>query len=123
MEHLWQIQHSYLIPLLPLIGAIISGFFGARWLKGNSHWPLWIGVGASAIMSLTLLFSVLGLQKGHDAPHAAAEHSAAADSSHVETLSATRTLFHWITAGDDDAAGTKKFFDIPAAFFFDPLTV
>ena len=61
MEHLWPIEHAYLIPLLPLIGAAISGFLGARWLKGNSHWPIWIGVGCSAILSLWLLFEMLGL--------------------------------------------------------------
>ena len=51
---------SYLIPLLPLIGAVISGFLGAKWLKGKSHWPIWIGVGISAVLSLTLLFGMLG---------------------------------------------------------------
>ena len=37
-------EYSFLIPLFPLIGAAISGFFGARWLKGQSHWPVWIGL-------------------------------------------------------------------------------
>jgi proton-translocating NADH-quinone oxidoreductase chain L len=49
------LSHSYLIPLLPLIGAVISGFFGARWLRGQSHWPIWIGVGISAVLSIILL--------------------------------------------------------------------
>ena len=44
MEHLFAIKFAWLIPLLPLLGAAVSGFFGARWLKGNSHWPIWIGV-------------------------------------------------------------------------------
>src|ERR1044071_806144 len=59
MESLFAINHSYLIPLLPLLGAAIAGFFGARWLKGNSHWPIWLGVGASAILSITLLLGVI----------------------------------------------------------------
>src|SRR3954464_9042891 len=63
MEHLWQVQYSFLIPLLPLAGAIIAGFLGARFLKQHSHWPIWIGVGISAIISITLLFSTLGLWK------------------------------------------------------------
>src|SRR6478672_3480239 len=60
------IQNSWLIPLLPLIGAIIAGFFGVRYLRGNSHWPIWIGVGISAVLSLTLLFGMLGKVGGHE---------------------------------------------------------
>src|SRR3712207_2242924 len=54
------IEHSYLIPLLPLIGAAAAGFFGARHLRHNSHWPIWIGVGASAVLSIVLLLGMLG---------------------------------------------------------------
>ena len=123
MEHLWQIQHSYLIPLLPLIGAAIAGFFGARWLKGNSHWPIWLGVGASAILSITLLFSMLGLWKPaeHHASNAAAERSEAADHS-ATSLTYTKVFYNWITAGNPDAPGTSKFFNATAGFLFDPLT-
>src|SRR3954447_13777901 len=81
MEHLFSIQHSYLIPLLPLIGAAVAGFFGAKWLKGQSHWPIWLGVGASAVMSLTLLFGLIGrahaweeYEKKHAGPAEAAKH-------------------------------------------------
>ncbi len=58
------IAHSWLIPLLPLIGAAIAGFFGAKWLKGQSHWPVWIGVGISAVLSLTLLVNMLARAHG-----------------------------------------------------------
>ena len=61
--HLPALQYLWLIPVLPLVGAAISGFFGARWLKQQSHWPIWIGVGASAVISISLLFSMLGLWK------------------------------------------------------------
>ena len=44
---LFAVKYSYLIPLLPLLGAMIAGFFGAKILQGQSHWPIWIGVGAS----------------------------------------------------------------------------
>src|SRR4051812_13778480 len=60
------IQNSYLIPLLPLIGAVLAGFFGVRYLRGKSHWPIWIGVGISAVLSLTLLFGMLGKVGGHE---------------------------------------------------------
>src|SRR4051812_37801817 len=60
MESLFAVKFSYLIPLFPLIGAIAAGFGGARWLKQNSHWPIWIGVGLSALLSFALLFGMLG---------------------------------------------------------------
>jgi NADH-quinone oxidoreductase subunit L len=87
------IRHSYLIPLLPLLGAAVAGFFGARYLKGNSHWPIWIGVGGSALLSFTLLFGMIGRWHAHEgrehpggagsatpqaAEHAAPAHAAAA---------------------------------------------
>ncbi|MBC8107670.1 MAG: NADH-quinone oxidoreductase subunit L [Anaerolineae bacterium] len=91
------IQYSLLIPLLPLIGAVIAGFFGARWLKGNSHWPIWIGVGISALLSIWLMFSMLG-----------ASHHAEGS-----TISAVKNCFTWIEAGN---------FKANWGYFFDPLT-
>src|SRR5215203_378290 len=91
------IQYSLLIPLLPLLGAIIAGFFGARWLKGNSHWPIWIGVGISAVLSIWLLASMLG------AAHHAEE----------STLSGFKNWFTWLQAGS---------FKANWGYFFDPLT-
>ncbi len=98
MDHLFSIQHSYLIPLLPLLGAAVAGFFGARFLKQQSHWPIWLGVGASAVLSVWLLVDMLGLwaQMG--------EHA---------DLSCVQTWYHWITAGN---------FNANVGFYFDPLT-
>ena len=59
------LHYPYLIPLLPLIAAVISGFFGARFLKGQSHWPIWIGVGISAFFSLSLLAWALNQEPKH----------------------------------------------------------
>ena len=53
-------DYSFLIPLLPLVGAVISGFFGARWLRQRSHWPIWITVGVSAFLSIGLLLATIG---------------------------------------------------------------
>src|SRR6202451_1566539 len=61
MDALFAVKYSYLIPLLPLIGAIIAGALGAKILRGQSHWPIWIGVAISAIISLSLLFGIIGL--------------------------------------------------------------
>jgi NADH-quinone oxidoreductase subunit L len=115
MEHLFPIQYSYLIPLLPLVGAAIAGFFGAKWLKGLSHWPIWIGVGISAILSIVLLFGVLNLNK---------EHAEAAPSKDAASnpMAVSVNWYSWIPAGDSSKAGTKDFFNIPAGFFFDTLT-
>jgi hypothetical protein len=60
MNDLWQIQYSFLIPLLPLMGACVAGFFGAKWLKQQSHWPIWLGVGGSAVISVSLLLAMIG---------------------------------------------------------------
>ncbi len=51
---------SWLIPLLPLIAAAVAGFAGKRVLGGRSHWPIWIGVGGSAVLSLAILVAMLG---------------------------------------------------------------
>src|SRR5439155_8487067 len=52
---IFPVHYSWLIPLAPLVGAIISGFFGAKWLKQQSHWPIWLGVGLSAVLSVCLI--------------------------------------------------------------------
>ncbi len=88
------INHSYLIPLLPLLGAIIAGFFGHHLLKGKAHLPIWIGVGGSLALSLTIL---LGMLWGSDP----ARFSHAID------------FYNWISAGS---------FTATAGFYFDPLT-
>jgi NADH-quinone oxidoreductase subunit L len=127
MEHLFAIQHAWLIPLLPLIGAAIAGFGGARWLKGNSHWPIWIGVGLSALISFSLLIGMLGLW------HPGAEKQ--------EKLERNVVLFDWISAGEMitvpvyNEAGEPRLeeggkpltkqvpkFNAEAGFFFDSLT-
>src|SRR5271154_4103778 len=89
------IAHSYLIPLLPLLGAAIAGFFGAKWLKGQSHWPIWLGVGAAAVMSITLLFGMISANSG------------------AVPYSKVQDYYEWVAAGN---------FSAKAGFFFDPLT-
>ena len=48
------VSYSWLIPLLPLLGAAVAGFLGAKYLRGQSHWPIWLGVGGSAVISLVI---------------------------------------------------------------------
>src|SRR6476660_8315485 len=99
----WVITHSYLIPLLPLIGAAISGFFGARWLKGQSHWPIWIGVGIAAVMSFVLLFGMIGEAHGAEGP-----------------IGHVVNWYRWIDVGSPTAGNSE--FKAEAGAFFDPLT-
>src|SRR5439155_24180045 len=103
MEHLFAIKFAWLIPLLPLLGAAVSGFFGARWLKGNSHWPIWIGVGCSAILSFALLFGMLGLWR----------HGGEG------SLAYNRVFFNWITAGEPSNKPGDQFCNYQAASYFD----
>lgn len=114
MNDLWIVQHSYLIPLLPLIAAGVAGFFGAKFLKGQSHWPIWLGVGASAVLSIALLFQTVGLMG-----HGGVDHSAAPV---AHTVSTVKSFFTWIEAGTP-GAGVGQYLNVAAGFFFDPLTV
>jgi NADH-quinone oxidoreductase subunit L len=96
MADLFAVKYSWLIPLLPLIGAAISGFLGARYLKQMSHWPIWLSVGASAILSFTILFGMLGVP---------AEGRAAVNAAHrSQTFPRAHSVhwFSWITAGGSD---------------------
>src|SRR5438067_1147042 len=120
----WVVDHSWLIPLLPLIGAGLAGFFGARWLKQQSHWPIWIGVGLSAVMSICLLVGMT-----HHAPTEQAQRTDEVGAQKSEpTLSVSRDWFTWIQAGDPQAeakfaAGeTPSFFKATTGALFDPLT-
>lgn len=87
---------SILIPLLPLAGAIASGFFGEKYLKRNSHWPIWIGVGGAAILSFIMLFCMMG------------------EVYHKHSVGYSFDYYTWIEAGR---------FKATVGFFFDPLTV
>ncbi|GMU21010.1 MAG: NADH dehydrogenase subunit L [Phycisphaerae bacterium] len=84
-----------LVPLLPLLGAVIVGLFGPRRLKGASHWPVILGI-AGALLVSGLIFGVVV--------------SAPDSQSHSNTY----RLFSWISP----APGL--WFDVN--FLIDPLT-
>src|SRR5438067_5753296 len=96
LKDIFPIHHAWLIPVAPLIGSILAGFFGAKWLKGKSHWPIWLGVGFSALLSFCLLAQML--QKWHGG---------------AENLTAVKNHFTWIDAGS---------FKAQWGYFFDSLT-
>ena len=139
------VHYSWLIPLLPLIGAACAGFFGAKFLKGQSHWPIWIGVGASALLSLTLLFTMFFSGSArHDeerggevdpAVAAAQENRPLMDGEAVADhfpLARSSKWYNWIAAGDPSAVGAgpsatplktgKGYFEVSAGAWIDPLT-
>ncbi|HXE19043.1 MAG TPA: NADH-quinone oxidoreductase subunit L, partial [Castellaniella sp.] len=125
MQDLFAVHYSYLIPLLPLIAACVSGFFGVRWLKEQSHWPIWIGVGISAILSLILLFGMFRLWGQGQALNPRQTQTTAAaqpgeEAHHV--LTATSKWFPWIQAGNEKKPGTIYYFEAWAGAFIDPLT-
>lgn len=95
MIEIFPVQHSYLIPLLPLVAAAVVLCLGAKVLKGASHWPIWLGVGGAAVLSLWML--VAGVTAGEGA-----------------RVSTQVPLFTWIEAGG---------FKADAAFWIDPLTM
>ncbi len=111
MDHRFAVQYSFLIPLLPLLGAMASGFFGARWLKGRSHWPIWISVLGSAVLSFMLLAAMVQVSS--------AEDGASGHGGHAQ-LSTSVKWFDWIIAGEpDDAGGVLR---AEAGAWLDPLT-
>jgi NADH-quinone oxidoreductase subunit L len=126
------IEHSWLIPLLPLIGAAIAGFFGAKWLKGQSHWPIWLGVGASAILSLTLLFGMLS--QSHDEDFSQSKDWFTwIDVGHANTEYRPSTIKHaegepanpgtWVDTDTGRSLGQAPVhFKVTAGAWFDPLT-
>jgi len=83
------LDHTYLIPLLPLIAAIVIGLFGAKFLKGASHWPVWISVGAAAALSLGLLFHTLS-------------NLQVSESGLSTPIKYLNPWFHWFSAGTGD---------------------
>src|SRR3954470_15243675 len=88
------VEYSFLIPLLPLLGAMVAGFFGAKWLRGQSHWPIWLGVGVSAVLSLTLVFGLIGrahARAGHEKQDNTHAGAAAKDARPGEAGHETRT--------------------------------
>lgn len=91
------IRWSILIPLLPLVGALVSGLLMTGRRKVLAHWPIWIGVGLAGVHSILLLAGMI-----------------------AETRSAggglvgfVQPYWTWLAAGD---------FSVQWGYFFDPLT-
>ena len=66
-------NYLWLIPVLPLLGSIITAVLGPRFLKTNSHWPCIITAGCSCLLSFLVLFAVMQSSEHHHAEESSAE--------------------------------------------------
>ena len=48
------VNNAWLVPFLPLAGGLTAAA-GGRWLRGQAHWPVIVGIGLSFLVSLGLL--------------------------------------------------------------------
>jgi proton-translocating NADH-quinone oxidoreductase chain L len=55
----------WLIPGLPLLGAVIAGFFGPRLLRERSHWPVVLGCVGACAVTLWALVTLIGMEHDH----------------------------------------------------------
>src|SRR6476660_5206719 len=100
--------YLWLIPALPLLAAVIA-FFGPRFLRGASHWPCWIAVAISCVLS----FFVLGAVKGLDevkppAREQAAEHAAPAPEHTGGKTEYVEKYYQWARIGNVDVGLTLR---------------
>ena len=105
-----------LIPALPLLAAIVTAILGPRLLRGQSHWPVILGTGASFVCALLLLADVRGqIDAGSTA--ATAETAATVGFQEVHTF--------WTWAHVPDAVPSAEGpgdFRIDVSLRADPLT-
>jgi len=117
------------LPFWPFIGAVFVGLMLAfGWQRKQAHWPVVLGVAASAILAIFLFFE-LGRTHAADAPTGAEAIAAAGhDGGDAGTFSVgaagarageTQTLFRWMSFGSRLAEMGRW---IEVNFFFDTLT-
>lgn len=85
---------AFLVPLFPLIGSIINGFFGLKIGKDRVSWVACVGPVLSFVVTLILLVSIFFHPEGTPYPE--------------------QSLFTWIAAGD---------FVVDFGFQIDPLSL
>ena len=54
----------WLIPGLPLLGAIVAAAFGPMWLRQKSHWPVVVGIGLASVVAIA--YGLMPLVNGAD---------------------------------------------------------
>jgi NADH-quinone oxidoreductase subunit L len=106
-----------LVPLLPLVAALVGVVFGRR-LGGWAHLPAVAGIGASAAISLMLLAGTAERVKSA---------SNDVDSATSVSVEGVTTLWQWATVDHPDLPAARPpaavgSFSIPVALRLDPLT-
>ena len=66
MQDFFAVQYSWLIPLPPHRRGGGGVCRARKWLKGRSYWPIWIGVGLAAIISISLIIQMAFAQPDKD---------------------------------------------------------
>jgi len=116
------------LPFWPLLGAILVGVLVACRAKTTlAHWPIILGVGASAILAVTLFFDLPGMMPHDQATPAAAEvaHDHAGDAHappEFQDHGLTYTVFNWISFGQEQSLNEANNQWITISFYFDGLT-
>ncbi|WP_428940700.1 NADH-quinone oxidoreductase subunit L [Fontivita pretiosa] len=114
MDKLFPVQHAYLIPLLPLAAAAVAGFACTGPRKRLAHWPIWISVLASAVLSVWVLLGMLEvIHHPEQYPQHAQAVQRASHTGALPAIYAVTNFYTWIAAGE---------FRASAGFLFDPLT-
>ena len=121
------------LPLWPLLGAMVAGLLIAvRTRPERAHWPVILGVAASAALGATLFFDLpQALQSVALAQHWKAEGSAADQAkdlyaavsgaeAHGAAPALTYTVYNWISLGERESHVQNHWFALD--FYFDGLT-
>jgi NADH-quinone oxidoreductase subunit L len=118
------VSQVWLVPLLPLLGALIAACAG-RWLKERAHWPVIAGIALSFLVSLSLLPHVGPAAVGHGGGGAGHETHGEAT---TRVKSTTVVVYRWLEAGETGTGSSGREMprfdlDIPIEFRVDGLTV
>src|SRR5437868_13517206 len=66
------VQHTvlWLIPVAPLIAAVVTAFFGPKLLKQYRHLPCWFGLAVAMVCAYVVFFSLVpaGFKEGGSVP-------------------------------------------------------
>ena len=105
-----------LVPLLPLVAAILTVALG-RTLGSRAHLPAIAGIAASAAVAITLLVGMAREVGVGTSAHDQSAHS-------VKPIEMVTTLWEWASIPDAqaDGAATATSLSIPVALRLDPLT-
>jgi len=105
-----------LVPLLPLVAAILTVALG-RTLGSRAHLPAIAGIAASAAVAITLLVGMAREVGVGTSAHDQSAHS-------VKPVEMVTTLWEWASIPDAqaDGAATATSLSIPVALRLDPLT-